>query len=144
MYIKKIEENYSSMSLNKAIALSRELFNKIEANLKTATRESLHFAFENFVILFYPITPFICHEIWEQFGHKTIMADVPWPKYDEKLAEADTITMAVQVNGKLRKTISVTKNTDEATMKSMALETLNITNFKKIIIVPFKVVNIVL
>ena len=145
IYIKKIEENYESLSLNKAIALARELFNKIESNLHTSSKKSLLFAFESFIKLFSPITPFICHEIWKQLGHENLIRYEKWPEYDSKLSQIDKITLPVQVNGKLRKTIEITKDTEKSKIEDMALEVLNIdkTKVKKIIVVPNRIVNIV-
>ncbi len=147
VYLQKIEENYNSISLNKAIALSRELFNHIEDNINTASKSSLKFAFETFIKVFYPITPFICAEIWEILGNKKCIGDEKWPKFDKDLIRDENVTIAIQVNGKLRKTMELPKDASKEVAEKKAIELLNVLNkdkIQKIIVIQNKVVNIVM
>ncbi|HRJ12822.1 MAG TPA: class I tRNA ligase family protein, partial [Alphaproteobacteria bacterium] len=150
-----------NFALNKAVARVRELTNAIEdlnaldpashqkmANYQNdawAKREAIEIALQ----LLAPMMPHLAEELWEAIGNKTWLADTAWPKADETLLEDDTVTVAVQVNGKLRATITLPKDADKATAEAAALaepnvmKTLNGAQPKKIIIVPNKIVNLV-
>lgn len=144
-YIKKINETYQTVSLNKAIALMRELFNKIEEHMYTDKLESITFAFETFIQLISPITPFICQEIWH-LTHKTDILSATWPRHNDNLITTDIVTIAIQVNGKLRKTLEVLKDTDKDIVEKQALQILpNIIMdaVKRVIFVPNKIINFV-
>lgn len=148
IYLKKISEAYDSVSLNKAVAFVRELFNEIEAGLKTETVESLRFSFKNFIKALSPITPFICHEMWKTIGETTdSLQETEWPEIDEELATVNTITIAIQVNGKLRKTFEIGRDADETILEAKAIELLGDSiqesSIKKIITIRNRVVNIV-
>lgn len=148
IYLKKITENYETISLNKAVALARELFNEIEANLNQASSKAIRFALESFIKAFSPITPYICHEMWDIMKRSKAIRDEDWVEIDEKLATVETVTVAVQINGKLRGTFEIDKDTDTKSLENMALELLknNITRdmCKKIIVVKNKIVNLVI
>ncbi len=148
MYLKRITEEYKTISLNKAIALARELFNKIDDNINTSEIKALMFAFETFLKVFSPVTPFLCQEVWDILHPGKFIQDEEWSKYDEKLTSRSEVTMAIQVNGKLRGTISVPRNTENLELEQLAIEVIKnkITQntIQKIIVVPNKVVNIVI
>jgi leucyl-tRNA synthetase len=149
IYLKKISEAYDSVSLNKAVAFIRELFNEIEAGLKTETSESLKFAFKSFIKALSPITPHICHEMWKIIGETSdLLQETAWPEIDEKLATVSNVTIAIQVNGRLRKTFDVNKDTDETVLEAMAIElvgdSIQKPLIKKIITIRNRVVNIVI
>jgi leucyl-tRNA synthetase len=139
-YMKKITYCLENIMLNKAVAHIRELFNEIEDRIPTSSSQSLGFAFVSFIKAIEPITPFISFEILEILGEK----DNNWPEIDEELASVDNVTIAIQVNGKLRGTFDVPKDTDEKTLEDMAIEKLDITErVKKVIVVKNKIVNVV-
>jgi leucyl-tRNA synthetase len=149
IYLKKISEAYDSVALNKAIAFVREFFNEIEAGVKTETNESLRFAFKNFIKALSPIAPYICHEMWKIIGETTEpLQDTEWPKIDERLAIENTVTIAIQVNGKLRKTFEVERDTSEPILEAMAVtlleDSIQKSLIKKIVIIKNRVVNIVI
>jgi leucyl-tRNA synthetase len=147
-YIKQISEKYETNSLNKVIALLREFFNEIEDNAETEDGGSLLFAFETFTKMLYPVVPFICHEMWEMLGHTTKISDEPWPQYDEKLASVEAVTIAIQVNGRMRGTLTVEKDADDELVIQRAFEALgdkyDRSFAKKIIVVQNRIVNVVL
>jgi leucyl-tRNA synthetase len=60
-----------------------------------------------FVRMLSPMAPHVCEELWERMGHDTSVAFAPWPEYDEDLAALETVTMVVQVNGRVRDRIEV-------------------------------------
>ena len=146
-----ISGDLENFHLNKAVARCRELSNAIEAFKapndadKWALRETL----EILVQLLNPMLPHLAEECWELLGHKTWLAETPWPVADAALLEDSSVTVAVQVNGKLRATITLPKGVDKATAESAALADANVqktlagTAPKKIIVVQDKIVNIV-
>ena len=106
-------------------------------------------ALETVVRLLSPITPHICHELWQSLGHQESVIDVSWPVVDESALEQDEMEMVVQVNGKLRAKISVSKSMTKEAIESVALNDENVQRFtadktvRKVIVVPGKLVNIV-
>ncbi len=148
IYLKKIIESYNDIALNKAIALSRELFNKIEDSLKISDKDALLFAFETFIKVFSPITPFLCQEIWALLHPNELIQNCKWTNYDATLASIEEVTIAVQVNGKLRRTFTINKGESKHNLENKALELLgdcidkNIV--KKVVVVPDRIVNIVI
>lgn len=147
IYLKKITQEYETISLNKAIALARELFNKIEDNIEKSDKESLIFAFETFIKIFSPITPFLCQEIWDIIHPNELVQDSPWPKYDESQAISNNVIVAIQVNGKLKGIISVPKDTENLELEQLAVTAIKgkieQNSIEKIIVVPNKIVNVV-
>jgi leucyl-tRNA synthetase len=95
------------------------------------------------------MVPHICHELWSVLGHRTALIDEPWPTADEKLLQADVVNMVVQVNGKLRGTISVPVGTDDEAVIAAALADPNVQRYvsagtiRKTIVVPNKLVSVV-
>ncbi|MBQ7524048.1 MAG: leucine--tRNA ligase [Alphaproteobacteria bacterium] len=145
-YMKRISENFETVSLNKAVALARELFNEIEARLENESASSLSFAFEAFVKAMSPFTPFICHEIWDIWKKSTPLQNEPWFDIDETLAAVDTVTIAVQVNGKLKGTFEVERDADGETLRERALAILpgdTAGSAEKIVVVKNRIVNVV-
>jgi leucyl-tRNA synthetase len=146
IFIKRISEMYELVSLNKAVALIHEFFNAIEDRLKTESHESLKFAFKSFIKVISPITPYICYEMWDIIGESPNR--MCWPEVDESLATVNEITIAIQINGKLRGTFSTEKDTNEDVLKNKAMEllanTLQKSSIKKVIVVVNRVVNIVI
>ena len=139
---------------NTAIAAIMELTNTLYS-LKDELKQSgngqklLSSAISTALVLLSPIAPHICEELWEQIGYKTRLAESFWPEYDEKALVKDEILIVIQVNGKLRSKISVSREATEEEIKEMALSDANVqrhTQGKKIvkvIVVPGKLVNIV-
>jgi leucyl-tRNA synthetase len=146
--IKQVSEKYESNSLNKAVALIREFFNALESKITTEDGASLLRSFETIIKILYPIAPFICHEMWEALGHTTEISDESWPQYDEGLASLDTVTVAIQVNGRVRDTFNVEKDAEDDTLTEMAFDTLgnrcDRSAVQKVVVVKNRVVNIVL
>lgn len=104
---------------------------------------------EGFIKLLNPVAPHISEEIWEMLGHNGTMAYEPWPVYDDSKIVEDTKDIAVQVNGKVRATITISVDEDEESIKEKALNVENVkrhTDDKeivKVIVIKGKIVNIV-
>jgi leucyl-tRNA synthetase len=98
-----------------------------------------------------PVAPHITHVLWQQLGYAKAHGDIldaAWPQVDPAALEQAEIEMMIQVNGKLRGSITVAKNADKATIEAAALANENVQKYvegtpKKIIVVPGKLVNIV-
>src|SRR6185437_3117152 len=146
--IAAVTDDLAALRFNRAVARIYELANAIGAADKAdgaVRREAL----EALVLLIGPMMPHLAESAWESLGHKTLVVDTPFPKADAALTEATSITMAVQVNGKLRGTIDVTKDMTEDTIKQMALALDGVTRAlegkapRRVIVVPGRIVNVV-
>jgi leucyl-tRNA synthetase len=107
------------------------------------------FALESLLQLLAPFAPHISEELWHQLGHESSIHQSNWPAYDEKYLVEDTVTIAVQVNGKLRGQIEMPIDADQPTVEVAAKAEPNVTGHLegktvvKTIYVPGKIVNIV-
>ena len=96
-----------------------------------------------------PFTPHLAEEMWARLGGKTLIVTENWPEGDAKLAEDDMVTLGVQMNGKMRGTITVSKSASKEETQQAALQLENVARqlqgveVKKIIVVPNRIVNIV-
>ena len=129
---------------NTAIASIMELTNSVMKFDATsdADRAVRSEAVEAIVILLSPITPHITEHLWSGLGHQNSLMDVPWPKVREDALTRNTLTLVVQVNGKLRGRIEVPSDADQATILTMARDEPQVAKFlegmveKKAIVVP--------
>jgi len=151
--IHKVGDDYGRRyGFNTAIAAVMELFNHLSkfddtsANARALRQE----IFEAVVLLLNPITPHISHTLWQVLGHpETLLEDLPFPKPDPAALVRDVVTLAVQINGKLRATIEVAADATRADIEQHALSEPNVHRFlqnssvRKVIVVPGKIVNIV-
>ncbi|MDB4307714.1 leucine--tRNA ligase [Gammaproteobacteria bacterium] len=138
-------------TFNTAIAAVMELVNAVsryEASAET-DRAIVQEALESIVLLLAPIVPHICHTLWHALGQESAVIDAGWPQVDEAARVADSCTLVVQVNGKLRARIEVPADADKAAAEAAALADENVQRFledkeiRKIIVVPGKLVNVV-
>ena len=151
--IQKVTDDYARRySFNTAIAAVMELLNALSKfdEAGDAARTLRQEAFEAVTLLLNPITPHTSHALWQVLGHaETVLETLPFPAVDPAALVRDSLTLAVQVNGKLRGTIEVPAAADKAAIEAMALAEPNVVKFiegqavKKVIIVPGKIVNIV-
>ncbi|MFO0455939.1 MAG: class I tRNA ligase family protein, partial [Alphaproteobacteria bacterium] len=99
--------------------------------------------------LFAPMIPHMTEECWALLGHTDLLATRPWPRAEAALLNDDTVTVAVQVNGKLRTTLELAVNTPKEAAEAAALADPKVVAategkaIKKIIIVPGKIINVV-
>ncbi len=136
---------------NTAIAQVMTLMNVLE-KAPTAgeqDRALLQEGLETVALLLAPITPHICHELWQQLGKPSAIIDAQWPKVDEAALVQDSLTLVVQVNGKLRGQIEVPASASREEVETAARGNENVLRFtdgltiRKVIVVPGKLVNIV-
>ena len=141
-----VAEDIEALSFNKAVAKIHELANAIEKADPSASRTA---AIRTLVRLVAPMAPHLAEEAWAKLGEEGLVADAAWPGVDPALLVEDEVTIAVQVNGKLRDTLTVAKGTSKADLEDMALASDKIAKQlagaapKKIIVVPDRLVNIV-
>jgi leucyl-tRNA synthetase len=109
-----------------------------------------HEALEAMVLLLDPVTPHVSHALWQVLGHpETVLEDVPFPRADPAALARDSVTIAVQVNGKLRGTIEAAPGAAREAVEAAALAEPGVARFlegqpvRKVIVVPGKIVNIV-
>ncbi len=142
--IKKVTEDIDAMRFNTAVAKLMELTNEM-MKADHVPCSMYHVALK----LLSPFAPHICEELWSLTGGSGSIAFEPWPTYDPKYLIADTVTIAIQVNGKLRDTIDVAPDTGEEEVKRLALASANVQKHlagkepKKVIYVKGKLVSIV-
>lgn len=107
-------------------------------------------AIEALTLMLSPMTPHLAEELWQQLGYETSIYHQPWPQADPVAALAETKTVVIQINGKLRSRIEVPASADEAEIKDLALADPKIQNLlqgqkiRKIVVARQKLVNIVL
>ena len=142
-------------AFNTAIAALMELLNAVSKfdDASEAGRAVRHEALEAMVLLLNPVTPHIAHALWQALGHSIgpgPLDDRSWPTVDTAALAKDVVTLAVQVNGKLRGTIEAPVSASRDEIERMALAEPKVADFvgtatpKKVIVVPGKIVNVVI
>ncbi|MBC3797466.1 leucine--tRNA ligase [Acetobacterium tundrae] len=142
--IKKVNNDYEEMKYNTAIAALMTLLNDFNKE-GIITKAGL----KTFILLLYPVAPHITSEIWQNMKMGGTLDEAAWPQYDESKTVDNVIEMAVQINGKVRGTITLPVDADTETAREIALNQENILaytqgkNIVKEIYVPGKIFNIV-
>ena len=142
--VKKVTTDFESLGFNTAISQLMIFINECYKNDIIPKKYA-----EGFVKLIYPITPHVGEEMWMKLGHNNTISFESWPTYDESMLVEDLVEIAVQVNGKVRATISISVNDDESVIKEKALKEENVKRhidgkeIVKLIIIKGKIVNIV-
>jgi leucyl-tRNA synthetase len=150
--IKTVTESIERWRFNSAVAQIRELSNSLSAFKRIDDNDAwvLRNGFTVLLRLIEPMTPHIAEELWNKLGNSGFLCDEPWPQYDETLIVKEQVKMGVQVNGKLRGSIEVLRDSSELTIRELALEVDNVKkqiedkHIKKIIIIPNRIINVVL
>jgi len=147
--IAAVTEDLDALRFNRAVAQIYTLANAIsgaDAKIAGAVRRE---ALEALVVLIGPMMPHLAETCWEALGHTTMIAATDWPKFDPALVKSDTMTIGVQVNGKLRGTLDVAIDISEDALKTEALALDGVARAlegkqpKRVIVVPRRIVNIV-
>jgi leucyl-tRNA synthetase len=146
--IAAVTEDLGALRFNRAVAQLYMLSNAV-ADAPKADPATRREALETMVLLAAPMMPHLAEECWRALGHDKMVAETSWPNFDPALLQTDTVTIAVQVNGKRRGELVVARDADNKTVEQAALaeegvkRALNGATPKKIIVVPGKIVNIV-
>ena len=141
-----VATDIEALAFNKAVAKLYELVNAIE---KAAPSASRTVAIRTTMLLVAPMAPHLAEEAWTAVGGEDLIADAAWPAVDPALLVADEVTIAVQVNGKLRDTLTLPKGLTREEAEAAALASDKVVTFlagkspKKVIVVPDRLVNLV-
>ena len=149
--IAKVGDDYGRrQTFNTAIAAVMELCNELgRLDDSPASRAVLDEGLRAVVLMLCPVVPHVCHHLWQALGGSGEVVNAAWPAVDDSALARDSIDMAVQVNGKLRATMSVPADADRDAIEAAALQQENARRFlegvtvRKVIVVPGKLVNIV-
>ncbi|TRZ50915.1 leucine--tRNA ligase [bacterium] len=142
--IKRISENIEDFKFNTAVSGMMIFLNELEKE-EMVSREM----FEGFLKLLTPFAPHIAEELWHDLGNNSFIYEERWPIYDEEKTKRRSITIAVQVNGKLRATFEAGSDIEEEAVKKEALEQKEVMKWlegkepKKVIYVKGKLVSVV-
>lgn len=149
--IKRVTNDFERLSFNTAIAAQMELVNELYKAKSDGMRdETWEFAITSLLKLLAPFAPHIADELWQQLGQDGSVHTSPWPIWDDGLLEENTVTIVVQVNGKVRAEMPMPKDAskDELETAALAHERVQeyLTNKKpaRVIVVPGRLVNIVI
>ena len=146
-----VTEDLDKFRFNKAVARIFEFLNALsEFKPKTASDQwAMREALESLVILINPMVPHLAEECWKALGAPTMAVDAPWPKADPELTRLNTVTIAIQIDGKRRDEIELPKGLEAKVVEDAALErdlvrkAIDGRVIKKVIIVPNRIVNVV-
>jgi leucyl-tRNA synthetase len=142
-----VAKDVEALGFNKAVAKIYELVNAIEKAKPSASRTA---AIRTLALLVAPMTPHLAEEGWAEMSGEGLIADAAWPAVDPALLVDDEVTIACQVMGKLRDTITVPKGTPKDELERLALAAPNVVRTldgaspKKVIVVPDRLVNLVI
>ena len=154
--IANVTNALEKLRFNSAVAQVYELANTLSASLQAAgsqpkddVRFALREAAEVLARVSAPMVPHLAEECWALLGHKTLVAEKPWPEADQALLTQDTVTIAVQVNGKRRDELTIARDASKEDIEAAALKLENVERaiggrkIKKVVVVPQRIVNVV-
>jgi leucyl-tRNA synthetase len=141
--IKKVTEDIKEFKFNTAIASLMELTNAIYQ--RGADKE----VFSKMIILLSPIAPHFCEELWQILGNKDSILKAAWPAFDPQYLVENTVTLVIQVNGKIRSKITIPSDFNQEQIKEVVLKDEKTVTWlqgkaaRNVIVVPGKLANIV-
>jgi len=150
--IKKVGGDIEKMKFNTAVAAMMELVNEMYNVQFTINNKENKNIFEKFLVILAPFAPYITEELWERLGNKGSIHEQKWPEYDPGLIAEEVVTIAIQINGKLRSTIELQSDKaskqqsveEEARKDQKVKKYLEGSTIKKVIYVQGKLVNFVI
>ena len=125
--------------------MNRPMTQRSEFRPQAVPREAAH----ALALILSPFSPHIGEEIWKRLGHDKSLAKEPWPAFDAELVKDDVIAIGVQINGKVRSSVELPVNADEAAARAMATSDPKLVphlegkTIKKVIYVPGKILNFI-
>jgi leucyl-tRNA synthetase len=153
--LKQIDYDYQRMQYNTVVSGSMKLLNALEdfkSDGSPASNAALHEGFDILLRCLYPCAPHLAHVLWVDLGYSKSQGDLldaAWPTVDESALQKDEIELVLQINGKLRGSVTVSATADKATIEAAALATEAFIKQaagaapKKVIVVPGRLINIV-
>jgi len=142
--IKKVSEDTERMRFNTALSAMMVLSKALNQSDRVS-----RWSVEQLVLLLSPYAPHLCEELWEIIGNSASIVLQPWPDFDAALAKDDSVTVAVQIRGKVRATLEVERGTSSEELERLAMADPNIERHlegkevRKVIAIKDKIVNIV-
>ncbi|MGO7041378.1 leucine--tRNA ligase [Rhizobium acaciae] len=155
--LKAVQNDYDKLWFNKAVARIYELVNALAAPMTKVAggegdatyRAAVRDAAEILIQLVSPMTPHLAEECWAALGNEGLLARAGWPQYDETLVIENNVVLPVQINGKKRAELTISRDADQNTVTDAVLDLDAVKNAlngqapKKVIVVPQRIVNIV-
>ena len=152
--IDRIHRDCERWSYNTAVAAAMEFLNTVYKHLQApegGRRQTVDFAIDSMLLLLAPMVPHVTAELWERrHGSDSSAHDQPWPSADRAMVAVETVTLVVQVNGKVRDRIEVDAGIDDAAAEALALASPKVIQAldgqapKKVITRPPRLVNVVI
>ncbi len=118
LLVKKVTERLEGFRLNTVVSAMMEFLNEVQAIGEAPDRETV----EVFLILMSPFAPHFADELWERTGHEPSIFNQTWPGWDDAYTKFDTVTVAVQINGKMRGKVTVDMDSEESDVLNAAME----------------------
>lgn len=159
LILKQATYDFERQQLNTVVSGAMKLFNligKIEAkeiaNNKNATEVNhalIHISFRTLLLILAPIAPHICQKLWQDLNFGKLIVHTPWPKVSEQALETQTVSLVIQVNGKLRSKLVIAKDASKEAIEAASLDDESVQRhtqgktIRKVIVVPNKLINIV-
>jgi leucyl-tRNA synthetase len=152
--LQQADHDYQRIQYNTVVSACMKILNTLESaklDDSAASNAVVSEGLSIFLRVLYPVAPHITHVLWQDLGYAAQHGDIldaPWPQVDAAALEQSEIELMIQVNGKLRGSIKVSKDADKASIEALALANENVKKYvegapKKVIVVPGKLVNIV-
>jgi len=149
--IAAVTDDIDKFRFNRAVARIRELTNALETVVgdDAAAGAVLREGLEAATLMLGPMMPHLAEEMWQELGHSNLVADTPWPQAEPELARDEQVTIAVQVNGKLRATLDFPRDAAAKEVEEAALALPQVTRLldgkppRKVVIVPNRIVSVV-
>jgi len=147
--IAAVTDDLENLRFNRAVAQVYTLANAIGSAPLSVLGAVRREALETLVLLIDPMMPHLSESCWHVLGHDALVVDEPWPKADPDLVRQDVITIAVQVNGKLRGTIEMARGAEKSSVESAALALEPVARAlegrppRRVVVVPDRIVNVV-
>ncbi|MFT5703030.1 MAG: leucyl-tRNA synthetase [Rickettsiales bacterium] len=148
-----VQSEFEKNGFNVAIAKIREFSNALEKFVVKDSKDQgiINFSLNNLVLLIAPILPHLAEELWKELGNENLISSgASFPSFDEKMLEEDQMKITVQVGGKFRAILEMSKSSTKEELEKEVLKDHNVVKYiigktiKKIIVVPNKLVNIVI
>jgi len=153
----RVEEDLERLRFNRCVAHAYELANALQAELavkkdKDVSPEwiaAMREACEFLIAIIAPMMPHLAEECWTELGHQSMVAEAAWPKADRSLIVENDIVLPIQINGKKRDELTISRQADNATIEQAVLALDSVKTAlegkapKKIVIVPQRIVNVV-
>ncbi|MGB0630684.1 MAG: leucine--tRNA ligase, partial [Alphaproteobacteria bacterium] len=144
-----VTEDLEAFHFNRSVARVHELANTLSDIDPQTDGAALREGLEAITLLIGPMMPHLAEELWRMLGHDTLVAETGWPEFDSTLLVQDKVKIAVQVRGKMRGTVEIANDADQAVAEAAALALPTVTaaldgdDIKKIIYVPNRIINVI-